>query len=107
MNAKPAVLCLSVLIVSCPPSAQAQSASKVIERCIDAIGGKSAVEKIISTEMSGSTSAADGRSGVFVQRTRRPDLFVMNVSMGDVRERVTLIELIAAFSSEDGLMSVA
>lgn len=38
-------------------------ASKVIERYIDAIGGKNAVEKIVSTEVSGSIHAADGRSG--------------------------------------------
>jgi hypothetical protein len=33
-----------------PISAQAQSASKVIERHINAIGGKTAVEKTITTD---------------------------------------------------------
>lgn len=87
MNVKLASLCASVAIVSYPLAAQAQSASEVIERHIKAIGGKDAVEKIVSTEMSGSVRAADGRSGVFTQRTRRPDLFSVGVSWGDVRLR--------------------
>jgi hypothetical protein len=80
-------LCVLFLIVSGPVPAHAQSAAKVIERYIEAIGGKDAIEKIVSTEVSGSVRAADGRVGVFLQRTRRPDLFSVSWSLGDVRER--------------------
>jgi hypothetical protein len=84
---KPAALCVSILIACAPISAHAQSASKVIERYIDAIGGKNAIEKIVSTEMTGTVRAADGRTGAFVHRTRRPDLFSLNWSVGDLRQR--------------------
>jgi membrane protein implicated in regulation of membrane protease activity len=82
-----AALCVAVAIVAHPLSAEAQSASKVIERHINAIGGKKAVEKIDSTDVSGRISSADGRSGVFVQRTKRPLLFSVNMASGDSRWR--------------------
>jgi hypothetical protein len=63
---------------------QAQSASKVIERHIEAIGGEKAVERIVSTELTGTVSASDGRSGVFTQRTKRPYLFSVSMSLGDI-----------------------
>ena len=87
MSLKPAALCLSVVIVNYPITAQAESASKAIERHINAIGGKNAVDKIVSTEVSGSISSADGRSGVFTQRTKRPHLFSASMSWGDSRWR--------------------
>src|SRR6185503_8315222 len=83
----PVVLCVSVVIAGSPIAAQAQSASTVIERHINAIGGKKAVEQIVSTDVSGRVSAADGRSGVFTQRTRRPQLFSLSLSWGDSRWR--------------------
>jgi hypothetical protein len=83
MTAKTAVLCTSVLIAGVPAAAQAQSASKVIERYVEALGGRSAVEKIASTEVWGSVRGADGRSGVFVRRTRRPHMVFVSLSWND------------------------
>ena len=87
MRLKSAALFLSVVIVNHPIAAQAQSASKVIERHINAIGGKKAVENIVSTDVSGRVSSADGRSGVFTERTQRPQLFSVSLSWGDARWR--------------------
>jgi hypothetical protein len=84
---KAATLSVSIAIVVCPITAHAQSASQVIERHLDAIGGKTAIEKIVSTEVTGTISSADGRSGVFTQRTKRPQLFSVSMSLGDVRWR--------------------
>jgi hypothetical protein len=84
---KAAALSLSIAIVVCPITAHAQSAGKVIERHLDAIGGKMAIETIVSTEVTGSISAADGRSGTFTQRTTRPQLFSVSMSLGGVRWR--------------------
>jgi hypothetical protein len=83
VNAKSAVLFASVLTIGGSAAAQAQSADKVIERYIEAIGGESAVEKIDSTEAWGSIRAADGRAGVFVQRTRRPHMVSVSLSWND------------------------
>ena len=82
-----AVALATVAIVSHPTTARAQSASKVIERYIDAIGGKKALEKIVSTDVSGRITSADGRSGVFTHRTKRPHLFTVSLSWGDSRWR--------------------
>jgi hypothetical protein len=87
MSLKSAAMCLSVVIVNHPITAQAQSASKVIQRHIEAIGGKKAVEKIVSTDVTGLVTFADGRSGVFTQRTSRPQLFFVSLSWGDSRWR--------------------
>ena len=80
-------VCLSVVIVNYPLAAQGQDVSKVIERYIEAIGGKKAIENIASTDVSGSVSSADGRSGVFTQHGRRPHLFYVSMSWGDSRWR--------------------
>jgi hypothetical protein len=69
MRVTSVILCVSVVITGSPIAAQAQSASTVIERHINAIGGKKAIEQIVSTDVSGRVSSADGRSGVFTQRT--------------------------------------
>jgi hypothetical protein len=82
-----AALCLSLAIVSGPLAARAESASDVIERYLAAIGGKKAVEKIVSTEVSGRVTSADGRSGIFTQQTERPRLFYQSLSWGDSRWR--------------------
>jgi hypothetical protein len=87
MSSRLAALCFSVVIVNVPITAQAQSASKVIEQYIAAIGGKKAVEKIVSADVSGSITSADGRSGVFTQRTRRPQHFYLSMSWSDARWR--------------------
>ena len=84
---KAAALCVSLVIVGYPIAAHAQSASTVIERHINAIGGKKAIEQIVSTDVSGSVSSADGRSGGFPQRTKRPHLFSVSLSWGDSRWR--------------------
>jgi hypothetical protein len=80
-------LCVSVAIVGCPVAAQAQSAGKVIERYIEAIGGKKAVEKILGTDVSGTIRSGDGQSGVFIQRTSRPNRYFMSMSLGNSRWR--------------------
>jgi hypothetical protein len=85
MSVKSTALWVSLAIVTSPIAALAQSADKVIERYVSAIGGKNALEKIVSTEISGRVSAADGRSGVFTQRTKRPHQFFMSLSWGDSR----------------------
>ena len=85
MGVKSAALWVSFVIASQPAAAGAQSASKVIERYITAIGGKKAVEQISSSEVTGTVTSGDGRDGVFMQRSRRPQLFVLSVSWGDSR----------------------
>jgi hypothetical protein len=85
MRAATACLCVSVAIAMCPIAAQAQSASKVLNRYIDAIGGRKAIEKIVSTEMSGTVTAENGETGAFTQRTARPDLYSVSLSSGGSR----------------------
>lgn len=87
MSLRAAALCAFVVIVGRPITVQAQSASDVIERHVDAIGGRKAVERIVSTEVSGRVSTADGRSGVFTQRAKRPHSFSFGLSWGDARWR--------------------
>jgi outer membrane lipoprotein-sorting protein len=79
-----AALLLLSLVIS-PIAAEAQSARKIIERHIDAIGGKKAVERIVSAEMSGSIRTGSGQSGDFVQKTKRPNLLYISMSWGDSR----------------------
>ena len=83
MHVISAVLCISIAIVASPGTARAQSASKVIERYIAAIGGRKAVEQIVTSDVSGRVSATDGRSGVFRQWTSRPQSLTVSVSWGD------------------------
>ena len=80
-------LCVSIAMAGYPIAAQAQSAGKVIERHIEAIGGRKAVEKIVSTDVSGTIRSGDGPSGVFIQRTSRPDRYFMSMSWADSRWR--------------------
>ena len=84
---KSAALWLSLVLVTIPVTTSAQSAGTVIERYITAIGGKKALENVVSTEMSGRVTAADGRSGAFSQRSGRPNLFHVSLSWGDSRWR--------------------
>jgi hypothetical protein len=72
-------------MVSVPGPLWAQSVGKVVQRHLEARGGVKAVEKIVSTDVRGSVSAADGRSGAFVQSSRRPNLFYVSMSWGDSR----------------------
>ena len=80
-----AALWAAMLMVAVPGIARAQSASKVIEKYVTAIGGKRAVEKTVSTDVSGTVTSADGRSGVFTLRTARPRLYYVSMSWGDSR----------------------
>ena len=84
---KSVVLCLAVALVSRPIAAEAQSPSQVLERYLTAIGGKKAVERIVSAEVRGSVESADGRTGVFTQTTKRPQLISISLSWGDLRWR--------------------
>lgn len=52
---------LSLVIVACPIAAQAQSASQVIARYVSAIGGKKALETIVSTEVLGRITSTAGQ----------------------------------------------
>ena len=84
---KPVVLCLAAALVGRPPAAEAQSPGQVLERYLAAIGGQKAVERIVSTDVSGSVVAADGRTGVFRQQTKRPQLISISISLGDSQWR--------------------
>jgi hypothetical protein len=88
MSVKSTALWVSLALFMSPVAAGAQSASQVIERYITAIGGKKALEAIVSTDVSGSVSSADGRAGAFVQRSKRPHLLYVSVSSGDSRWRI-------------------
>lgn len=76
---------VSIAIVACPAAVRAQSAGQIIERHITALGGKKAIEKIVSTDVAGTVSSDGGRSGAFTQRTARPHLFSVSLSWGDSR----------------------
>lgn len=84
---KSAAACLTVALASGPIAAEAQSAGKILERHIAAIGGKKAVERIVSTEISGSVVSADGRTGLFTQQSKRPHLITTSISWGSSRWR--------------------
>lgn len=84
---KAAALCVSIASIVYPSTTLAQSAAKVIERHIEAIGGKQAVEQIASTDLSGSITSADGRSGTFTLRSKRPQFFSVSLSWADFRWR--------------------
>jgi len=78
-------LALVVAWVHLAASANAQSADKIVDRYINAIGGKNALEKIVSTTVSGTVTLADGRSGTFVQETKRPNQLHISMTWGDGR----------------------
>lgn len=84
---KSAALFACLFLAGSPLAARAQSAGQIIERHLKAIGGEKAVEKILSTEMAGTVTTPDGRSGTFTQRARRPNQFSVSVSAGDTRWR--------------------
>lgn len=84
---KSAVLCLAAALVSGPLAADAQSPGQVLERYLTAIGGKKAVERIVSTEVSGSVVSPDGRTGVFRQLTKRPQMISISLSWEDSQWR--------------------
>src|SRR5688572_5421200 len=84
---KSAALLACLLLAGSPLAARAQSAGQIIERHLRAIGGEKAVEKIVSTEIAGTATTADGRSGAFTQRAQRPNRFTVSVSSGDTRWR--------------------
>jgi hypothetical protein len=88
MNARTTVLLFSALILGYPPTTHAQSAGTVLERYIKAVGGKKSIEKIVASEVSGTVTAMDGRSGTFTQKAHRPQLFTLTMSWGDSRLRV-------------------
>src|SRR4030095_6190826 len=106
MRLKYAALCAAVAIVGTPVSAAAQSPGTVMERYVKAIGGKQAVESIVSTEISGSVEAADGRSGVFTQRTRRPQLFSVSLTWNGGRWRAGFNGRSAWQDDADGLRTL-
>ena len=87
MSSRSAGLCLLAAILSHPIAARAQSANEVIERHIKALGGRTAIEKIASTELSGTITVADGQAGVFTHRTMRPHSFYVSLSWGASRMR--------------------
>jgi hypothetical protein len=87
VSSKSAVPCLLALVFSHLLAAGAQSAGEVIDRHIKAIGGKTAIEKIASTDVSGIVRAADGQSGVFTHRAMRPHSLYVSLSWGDSRLR--------------------
>jgi len=67
------VLLASIVWVSLAASASAQSADKIVERHINALGGQRALEQIVSSIVTGTVTRADGRSETFTQETKRPN----------------------------------
>ena len=65
-----AVLCVSLVLGSYPAAANAQSASTVIERYISAIGGKKAIEQIVSTDVSREHAEIALENGRYLLRDR-------------------------------------
>jgi hypothetical protein len=82
MRVKRAALCVAVFAGSVPAAAEAQSARQILDRHIMAIGGRSAIEKIASAEVSGTVTAPDGLSGGFIQRTAGPHRLHVSLSWG-------------------------
>ena len=74
------VLVASVVWLHLAASAAAQSADKIVDRHINALGGKRALEQIVSSTVTGTVTLADGRSETFVQETKRPNR--LHISMG-------------------------
>lgn len=78
-------LAFTVAWVHLAASANAQSADKIVDRYINAVGGKHALEKIVSASITGTVTLADGRSGTFVQETKRPNRLHIGMAWGDGR----------------------
>ena len=103
---KSAALFACLFLAGSPLAARAQSAGPIIERHLKAIGGEKAVEKIVSTEIVGTVTASDGRSGTFTQRARRPNRFSISVSSGDTRWRAGFNGRAAWQDDRDGLRTL-
>src|SRR6478672_7613805 len=63
--------------------ASAQSADKIVERHVKAIGGKDALERILSATITGTVTLADGQTGTFIEETKRPNSLHISVAWKD------------------------
>jgi hypothetical protein len=79
------VLFASVVWVHLAASAAAQSADTIVDRHVNALGGKRALEQIVSSIVSGTVTLADGRSEAFVQETKRPNRLHIRVAWSSGR----------------------
>ena len=103
---KSAALFACLFLAGAPLAARAQSAGQIVERHLKAIGGEKAVEKIVSTEIVGTVTTPDGRSGAFTQRTRRPSQLFISVSSGETRWRAGFNGRAAWQDDRDGLRTL-
>ena len=103
---KSAALFACLFLAGSPLAARAQSAGQIIERHLKAIGGEQAVEKIVTTEIVGTVTTPDGRSGTFTQRARRPNRFSISLSSGDTRWRAGFNGRAAWQDDRDGLRTL-
>ncbi|HEY1306919.1 MAG TPA: hypothetical protein VGF24_25370 [Vicinamibacterales bacterium] len=78
-------LAFTVAWVYLAASAHAQSAEKIVDRYISAVGGKNALERITSATVTGTVTSADGRSGTFTRETKRPNRLRIRMTWGDGR----------------------
>jgi hypothetical protein len=65
--------------------ASAQSADTIVERHVKAIGGKDALERILSTTITGTVTLADGQTGTFIEETKRPNSLHISLAWKDGR----------------------
>jgi hypothetical protein len=65
--------------------ASAQSPEQILKRYADAIGGKTALDTIQRTTVTGRVRAPDGRSGTFTQHVARPGRMRVELSLGDAQ----------------------
>jgi outer membrane lipoprotein-sorting protein len=79
------VVLASVLWAYLAASASAQSAEKIVDRHIDAVGGKRALEQIVSSTVTGTVTLPDGRSETFIQETKRPNRLHINMTWSSGR----------------------
>jgi hypothetical protein len=80
-----ATLLIPIAWVSLAGGASAQSADKIVERHINALGGKRALEQITSSVVTGTITVADGRSERFTQETKRPNRLHISMAWGNGR----------------------
>ena len=79
------VLFASVVWVHVAASAAAQSADTIVDRHINALGGKRALERIVSSIVTGTVTLPDGRSETFIQETKRPNRLHMSMAWSSGR----------------------
>jgi hypothetical protein len=78
-----AALLIPIAWISLAGGASAQSADKIVERHVKAIGGKDALERILSATITGTVTLADGQTGTFIEETKRPNSLHISLAWKD------------------------